>query len=97
MASGGPGQRAGLLVGDVVLEVNGQNVEEKYVEDVIVLVKEGGDLLSLLVSDKSNYNKWKQSNLPTRNTTEKEVIFKIYLLFIKSFTSSFICQVVLDL
>lgn len=89
MTPKGPGQRAGLLVGDLVLEVNGQNAEEKYVEDVIVLVKEGGDLLSLLVTDKSNYNKWKQNNLPTRNTTEKEVFF--------FFTSSFICQVVLNL
>lgn len=77
MASGGPGQRAGLIVGDVVLEVNGQNVEEKYVEDVMVLVKEGGDLLSLLVSDKSNHNKWKQNNLPT-STTEMEVFFKFF-------------------
>lgn len=81
MASEGPGQRAGLLVDDVVLEVNGQNVEEKYVEDVIVLVKEGGDLLSLLVTDKSNYNKWKQNNLPTRKTTEMEVFFKFLFYF----------------
>lgn len=81
MASGGPGQRVGLLVGDVVLEVNGQNVEEKYVEDVIVLVKGGGGLLSLLVTDKSNYNKWKENNLSTRNTTEMEVFFlKLYFL-----------------
>lgn len=81
MDSGGPGQRAGLLEDDVVLEVNRQNVEEKYVEDVIVLVKEGGDLLSLLVTDQTNYNKWKQSNLPIRNTTEKEVIFYLFIYF----------------
>lgn len=59
MASGGSGQNAGLLVGDVVIEVNGQNVEEKYLEDVIMLMKEGGHFLSLLVMDKAGYNKLK--------------------------------------
>ncbi|KAM3600659.1 uncharacterized protein V6R79_000341 [Siganus canaliculatus] len=47
---GGPGQRAGLTVGDVVIEVNGQNVKDKCLEDVIMLMKKG-DFLSLLVKD----------------------------------------------
>lgn len=73
MVPGGPGRRAGLHVGDVVLEVNGQNVEKKYVEDVIVLVKEGGNFLSLRITDKENYNKGAQRKLPTRDTTETQV------------------------
>lgn len=78
VAPNGPGQHAGLLVGDVVLEVNGQNVEEKHLEDVIVLVKEGGHFLSLQVTDKTGSNKLKQTDSrPTRDITDSEV--KMYL------------------
>lgn len=73
MAFGGPGQHAGLLVGDVMLEVNGQNVEEKYLEDVIMLVKEGGHFLSLLVIDKTGYNELKQTDSPTRDIADSKV------------------------
>uniref|UniRef100_A0A3Q3W6Q2 PDZ domain-containing protein n=1 Tax=Mola mola TaxID=94237 RepID=A0A3Q3W6Q2_MOLML len=52
VTSGGSGQHVGLRVGDVVLEVNGQNVIDKYLEDVIMLMKEGGHFISLLVADK---------------------------------------------
>ncbi|CAF98547.1 unnamed protein product, partial [Tetraodon nigroviridis] len=48
---GGPGQRAGLHVGDVVLKVNGQSVAGKYLEEVMALMKKGGNVLSLLVTD----------------------------------------------
>lgn len=34
----------------VVLEVNGQNVASKYLEDVILLI-EGGKFLSLIVTE----------------------------------------------
>lgn len=44
-------------MGDVVIEVNGENVEDKYLEDIIMLVKKGGQCLSLLVMDKTGYNK----------------------------------------
>ncbi|XP_044225529.1 PDZ domain containing 3b isoform X1 [Thunnus albacares] len=72
VAFGGAGQRAGLLVGDVVMEVNGQKVEDKCLEDVIMLVKEGGHFLSLLVMDKTSYNKLKQTDSPTRDVTDSE-------------------------
>ncbi|XP_022601728.1 Na(+)/H(+) exchange regulatory cofactor NHE-RF4-like [Seriola dumerili] len=72
VAFGGSGQSAGLLVGDVVMEVNGENVEDKYLEDVIMLVKEGGSFLSLSVMDKTSYNKMKQTDTPTRNVTEQK-------------------------
>ncbi|KAF7667035.1 hypothetical protein LDENG_00082570 [Lucifuga dentata] len=65
VAVGGTGQGAGLHVGDVVIEVNGQNVEEKSLEDVIMIVKEGGKCLSLLVMDKDDYNKMRQTQTPT--------------------------------
>ncbi|KAM7374789.1 hypothetical protein PAMP_007428 [Pampus punctatissimus] len=72
VAFGGSGQTAGLLVGDVVMEVNGQNVEDKYLEDVIMLVKKGGHFLSLLVMDKTSYNNLKQTDTPTRDVTDSE-------------------------
>ncbi|TKS83640.1 Na(+)/H(+) exchange regulatory cofactor NHE-RF3 [Collichthys lucidus] len=71
VAFGGPGQSAGLLEGDVIMEVNGQNVEEKYLEDVIMLIKEGGHFLSLTVMHKTSY-KSKQSDTPTRDITDTE-------------------------
>lgn len=84
MAERGPGQRAGLQVLDVVLEVNGQNVEEKNVEDVVVLVKEGGNFVSLRITDKTNYHKWKQSKLPTKDMTEAQVKYNKYIYIFKS-------------
>lgn len=73
MALGGAGQKAGLLEGDVVMEVNGQNVEDKSLEDVIMLVKEGGHSLSLLVMDRTSYDKSKETDTPTRDATDSEV------------------------
>lgn len=73
MAFGGSGQSAGLLVGDVVIEVNGQNVEEKYLEDIILFVKEGGHFLSLSVMDKASYNKMKHTDTPARDVTEVNI------------------------
>lgn len=60
-------------MGDVVLEVNGQNVEEKYLEDVIMLVKEGGPFLSLLVIDQIGCSELKRTDTPARDITDSEV------------------------
>ncbi|XP_068186411.1 NHERF family PDZ scaffold protein 4b isoform X2 [Antennarius striatus] len=62
VAPGGSGQKAGLVVGDVVMEVNGKNVEDKSLEDVMMLVKEGGCSLSLLVTDKTGDGDMKEAN-----------------------------------
>ena len=69
MAIGGSGQSAGLIEGDVVIEVNGQNVEEKYLEDVMIVVREGGNFLSLLVMEKTSYNKMRQTDTPANDVT----------------------------
>lgn len=83
MAFGGSGQSAGLCVGDMLIEVNGQNVEEKYLEDVILLLKEKGHFLSLVVMDKTGYNKLKQIDTPNRDITDSEVkIQKDYIHYI---------------
>ncbi|KAF7688680.1 hypothetical protein HF521_013487 [Silurus meridionalis] len=64
VAPGGPGESAGLLQGDVLVEVNGQNVEEECLEDVILLMKKGGDSLSLLVMDRTGYEWMKKTAMP---------------------------------
>ncbi|KAL6099136.1 nherf4 [Pungitius sinensis] len=72
VAFGGSGQSAGLFEGDVVMEVNGQNVEEKYLEDVIKLVEEGGHLLFLLVREVMGDNKFKQTETHVSDTEEED-------------------------
>ncbi|CAG5876475.1 unnamed protein product [Menidia menidia] len=72
VAFGGPGQIAGLTVGDAVIEVNGKNVEQKYLEEIIMLVNKGGDSVSLLLMDKTKYNKMKMIDTPTTDVTERE-------------------------
>uniref|UniRef100_A0A3Q1G1C5 NHERF family PDZ scaffold protein 4b n=2 Tax=Acanthochromis polyacanthus TaxID=80966 RepID=A0A3Q1G1C5_9TELE len=67
----GPGQCAGLVVGDVVIEVNGQNVEEKNLEDVMMLMK-GGHSASLLVIDKIHYNKKNKTGTSNTEVTDTE-------------------------
>ncbi|XP_046876440.1 PDZ domain containing 3b isoform X2 [Hypomesus transpacificus] len=68
---GGSGHRAGLKEGDLVIEVNGQGMEDKYIEDVIMLVKEGGHFLSLLVMEKSDSSEQKNTQQTTEAETEK--------------------------
>lgn len=60
----GSGHRAGLREGDVVVEVNGQNVENEYLEDVVRLIKKSATSLKLLVVERSEYERLKQSGLP---------------------------------
>ncbi|KAG1951628.1 Na(+)/H(+) exchange regulatory cofactor NHE-RF3 [Pimephales promelas] len=55
--AGSAGQRAGLCDWDVVVEVNGQNVEEEYFDEVVRLIKEGGTTLRLLVVEGIGYEK----------------------------------------
>lgn len=72
MTFGGPAQKVGLLEGDVVMAVNGQNVENKCMDDVVKLVKEGGFSLSIRVMDKAGYDKWKK-NAARKDAFDNEV------------------------
>lgn len=67
---GGPGQRAGLRLGDVVLEVNRQNVAGQHLEDVIVLLKEGGNVLSLIVTEQTDHDKRQENTCPTHKVNK---------------------------
>ncbi|XP_057177806.1 NHERF family PDZ scaffold protein 4b isoform X2 [Triplophysa rosa] len=64
VTAGGPGGSSGLLQGDAVVEVNGQNVENETVEDVILCVKSGGRSLTLLVVDRRGYEWLKMNGKP---------------------------------
>ncbi|XP_051903857.1 NHERF family PDZ scaffold protein 4b isoform X2 [Hippocampus zosterae] len=72
VAPGSPGKKAGLRMGDIVIEVNGQNVEDQYLEDVIMLVKEGGPRLSLLVKDNEGYDDLKKRETLSSTASEGE-------------------------
>lgn len=65
MTPGGPGESSGLRQGDVLVEVNGQNVEEESLENVFLLMKEGGLLLFLLVIDRPGYERMKKNGKPS--------------------------------
>ena len=71
MAAGGPGQRAGLLQGDAVLAVNGQNVEDRSLEEVGALVKDGSTTLKLLVRDRTEGDHLRRNGPP--ETQERNV------------------------
>ncbi|KAL0973047.1 hypothetical protein UPYG_G00198190 [Umbra pygmaea] len=59
----GSGHRAGLWEGDVVVEVNGQNVENKYFEEVVTLIKNSESFVKLLVVERSGYERLKQNGM----------------------------------
>ncbi|KAK6469240.1 Na(+)/H(+) exchange regulatory cofactor NHE-RF4 [Huso huso] len=64
VAQGSPAERAELREGDVVVEVNGVNVESEYIEDVVGRMKEGGSQLTVLVLGPVEYQQYKQSGTP---------------------------------
>ncbi|MGH0186297.1 UNVERIFIED_CONTAM: hypothetical protein FKN15_021545 [Acipenser sinensis] len=64
VAQGSPAERADLREGDVVVEVNGVNVESEYIEDVVGRMKEGGSQLTVLVLGPGEYQQYKQSGTP---------------------------------
>ncbi|XP_066565177.1 Na(+)/H(+) exchange regulatory cofactor NHE-RF3 [Amia ocellicauda] len=64
VAPGGSAERAGLREGDVVVEVNRHNVEEEFFEGVVMRMREGGQVLSVLVLDRQGYEQLRQSRTP---------------------------------
>ncbi|XP_060799850.1 Na(+)/H(+) exchange regulatory cofactor NHE-RF4 isoform X1 [Neoarius graeffei] len=57
--AGHAGERAGLRKGDVIIKVNGQNVEHEHFEEVVALIKKGGTSLMLLVIDKDGFENFR--------------------------------------
>ncbi|XP_067422976.1 Na(+)/H(+) exchange regulatory cofactor NHE-RF4 [Emydura macquarii macquarii] len=61
VAPGSAGQRAGLKEGDVLLEVNGRNVEKETGEKVLGRIKESGRQLTLLVVEQEGLRSSKET------------------------------------
>ncbi|XP_054611421.1 NHERF family PDZ scaffold protein 4b isoform X2 [Dunckerocampus dactyliophorus] len=72
VAAGSPGEKAGLNVGDVVVEVNWQNVEDQCLEDVVKLVTEGGQELCLRVTDNVSCERTKQADTHAVTNSREE-------------------------
>ncbi|KAM9851227.1 Na(+)/H(+) exchange regulatory cofactor NHE-RF3 [Aulostomus maculatus] len=59
VVKGGAADRAGLEDEDVVVEVNGKNVEQSSHEDVVAMIRSSGKSLEMLVARKSVYDQLK--------------------------------------
>ncbi|XP_029434211.1 Na(+)/H(+) exchange regulatory cofactor NHE-RF3 [Rhinatrema bivittatum] len=63
VVKGGPADVAGLEDEDVLVEVNGMNVEMQFYEDVVMRIQEAGPRLTLLVASKEAYEYFKAQNI----------------------------------
>ncbi|TKS67095.1 Na(+)/H(+) exchange regulatory cofactor NHE-RF3 [Collichthys lucidus] len=59
VVEGGAAHRAGLVNGDIVVEVNGTNVEQSSHEDVVEIIHRSGNSLEMLVAKRSVYEQLK--------------------------------------
>lgn len=59
VVNGGAADRAGLEDDDILVEVNGVNVEQRSYEEVVEMIHSSGSSLELLVAKKSVYDKLK--------------------------------------
>uniref|UniRef100_UPI00398F1BEA Na(+)/H(+) exchange regulatory cofactor NHE-RF3-like n=1 Tax=Pristiophorus japonicus TaxID=55135 RepID=UPI00398F1BEA len=66
------GHKAGIRDGDIVIEVNGQNIEKVPHEDVLVKIKENKDEVTLLVMNKKEYWHCKDNDIPISRDPSSE-------------------------
>ena len=59
VVSGGTADRAGLQENDMVVEVNGENVEQSSHDEVVALIRSSGSSLEMLLANKSVYDQLK--------------------------------------
>ncbi|XP_018101352.2 Na(+)/H(+) exchange regulatory cofactor NHE-RF3 isoform X1 [Xenopus laevis] len=64
VVKGGPADVAGIKDKDVLLEVNGANVEKESYEDVLIKIKETKGTLALLVASQEAYDYFKEQKIP---------------------------------
>lgn len=64
MAKGGAADRAGLEDEDIVVEVDGVNVEARPYEDVVGMIRASGSSLVLLVLEQQAYDYFKAQKIP---------------------------------
>ncbi|XP_036046018.1 Na(+)/H(+) exchange regulatory cofactor NHE-RF3 isoform X1 [Onychomys torridus] len=61
---GGPADKAGLEDEDVIIEVNGENVQEEPYEKVVDRIKSSGEHVTLLVCGKKAYDYFQAKKIP---------------------------------
>lgn len=59
----GPADIAGLQDDDILIEVNGVNVEKEVYENVVARIRDGGNKLTLLVCEEQAYQYFKSQNI----------------------------------
>lgn len=59
MVKGGAADSAGLEDEDIVVEINGVNVEQSNHEEVVAMIRRSGNSLEMLVAHKSVYDQLK--------------------------------------
>lgn len=78
MVKGGAADRAGLEDYDIVVEVDGRNVEQSRHEEVVEMIRRSGSSLEMLVARKSVYDQLKAkgvtiTRLLLQETSEAQV------------------------
>ncbi|XP_072886081.1 Na(+)/H(+) exchange regulatory cofactor NHE-RF3-like isoform X3 [Hemitrygon akajei] len=66
------GYKAGIRTGDIVIEVNGKNIEKVDYEDVLLRIKENEDKVTLLVMNKDEYWHCKDNNIAISKEPDSE-------------------------
>lgn len=61
---GGPADKAGLEDEDILIEVNGENVQDEPYEKVVDRVKSSGEHVTLLVCGKEAYDYFQAKKIP---------------------------------
>lgn len=64
MVKGGVADKVGMEDDDIVVEVNGVNVEQSHHDDVVKIIQGSGNYLEMLVAKKSVYEKLKAQGVP---------------------------------
>lgn len=63
-----PAKESGLLEGDIIIEVNGVNIENETHPEVVERMKARGDETELLVVDKEAYKYYKDKGITIRSS-----------------------------
>lgn len=64
VVKGGVADKVGMEDDDIVVEVNGVNVEQSHHDDVVKIIQGSGNYLEMLVAKKSVYDKLKAQGVP---------------------------------
>ncbi|XP_029968415.1 Na(+)/H(+) exchange regulatory cofactor NHE-RF3 [Salarias fasciatus] len=75
VVKGGAADRAGMENNDIVVEVNGVNVEECSHEEAVKLIRDSGDTLEMLVAKKSVYDQLKADGVAITKMLVLETLY----------------------